>query len=301
MPYRTIVCFIIFSIIGCSNKKPLPVDPDYVKSIQEWHQKRIARLKTETGWLNLVGLLWLKEGENTFGSDSSNAVIFPPAAPAMAGTFVLNNGHVSVRVHKDVVIVADGKPVKAMALNTDADSNTTRLEMGSFRFNIIKRGHEYGIRLRDLESPLVKNFTDIETYPIDPAWRIEAHLEPYDPPKQIFIPTVLNTIDTMECFGAVTFELDGKTYRIDPASKKTDKELFLIFGDQTNGKETYGGGRFIYIPNFDSTGKTILDFNKAYNPPCVFTEFATCPLPPSQNRLPIQVLAGEKMYGHRKH
>lgn len=301
MPYRTIICFILLSLIGCSSKTPQPIDPDYVKSIQEWHQKRIARLKTETGWLNLVGLLWLKDGDNTFGSDSSNAVIFPPAAPAKAGTFVLHNGRVSIRVNKGIDIISNGKPVTEMALNSDADSNTTRLEMGSFRFTVIKRGHEFAIRLRDLESPLLKDFPGIETYPIDPEWRVEARLEPYDPPKQIFIPTILNTIDTAECFGAVVFELDGKTYRIDPVAKKTDDELFIIFGDLTNGKETYGGGRYIYIPNFDSTGKTILDFNKAYNPPCVFTDFATCPFPPQQNRLPIRVLAGEKAYSHRKH
>ncbi|MCX8009993.1 MAG: DUF1684 domain-containing protein, partial [Ignavibacteria bacterium] len=153
-------------------------------------------------------------------------------------------------------------------------------------------------RLRDLEAPLVKNFKGIETYPIDKNWKIESQFIPYTSPKPIQIPTVIGTIEEDTARGYLAFQIDGEEFRLDPTSE--GEKLFVIFADETNGKETYGAGRFLYVDKPDSTGKTYIDFNKSYNPPCAFTKYATCPLPPKQNRLKIKITAGEKNFegGH---
>lgn len=290
-----VLCFTLFACKPAKEKQP--VDPAYLADIESWHAKRIERLKSPTGWLSLVGLHWLKEGENKFGSDSSNQLIFPKKASAYCGTFSLNNGKVTLKAEKSAQIVHNGKPVTQMELKSDMDSNTTVLQMNSFRFFVIKRGHEYAIRLRDTENSLITSFTGIERYPVETEWKIEARFEPYDPPKIIAVPTIMGTIDSSKCPGALVFEVDGDTYRLEPVLEDGSDELFIIFGDKTNGKETYGGGRFLYSKKPSADNKVIIDFNKAYNPPCVFTEFATCPLPPSQNKLPIKITSGEKMWG----
>ncbi|MBL7960166.1 DUF1684 domain-containing protein [bacterium] len=286
---------IVFSCKPAKDKKP--ADPSYIAAIDEWHNKRVERLKSPTGWLSLVGLHWLKEGENKFGGDSSNQLIFPKKAPAFCGSFFLQNGKVSLDVAKGIQIVNNGIPVTQMQLRSDADSNTTVLQMNSFRFFVIKRGHEFAIRLRDTENPLISSFKGIERYPVDPSWLIEAKFEAYSPPKIIGVPTIMGTIDSSKCPGVLVFEIDDETYRLEPVLDEGSDELFIIFGDKTNGFDTYGGGRFLYAKKPGADDKIIIDFNKAYNPPCVFTEFATCPLPPSQNKLPIKITAGEKMWG----
>jgi uncharacterized protein (DUF1684 family) len=154
----------------------------------------------------------------------------------------------------------------------------------------------YGIRARDLNSDLVKNFTDIDRFPIDQSWDIKSRYEEYNPPKEIVVPNILGQMNKEKSPGAVVFDRNGKTYKIE-AVDEGDNNLFLIFADETSGEETYGGGRFLYVNKPDSTGIIDLDFNKAYNPPCVFTKYATCPLPPEQNYLKLKIEAGEKMYG----
>lgn len=301
--FRSIIFFVIsISFLQCAKPRP-PADPAYIKTVMDWHDKRIERLRTSpNSWLNLAGLFWLKEGRNRFGSDKKLDVVFPEKAPAFCGIFYLKNGQVKIEPAKGLKILNDGKPISEMKLRSNADSNTTVLELGSLRWFIIKRGDKVGVRLRDVESPLLKEFTGIETYPIDAEWRVEATLEPYNPVKFIPVPNILGTIDSMESPGVLRFDIDGKTYRIDPViEEKSDTLLFIIFGDQTNGNETYGGGRFVYIPFPDANGKTFLDFNRAYNPPCVFTDFATCPLPPPQNKLAVKIFAGEKKWSETRH
>ncbi len=296
------IILLISLIFSCKPvKEKAPADPAHVKEINDWHAKRVERLKSPTGWLSLVGLHWLKEGENRFGSDSSNQLVFPQKAAGFCGKFILKNGKVTIEVAKGVEITHDKKPVSKMELEDDTDSNRTTLNMGSFQFFVIKRGHEFAIRLRDTENSLIKDFTGIERYPVDPSWRVEATFEPYDPPKIIAVPTIMGTIDSSICPGALVFEMEGETYRLEPVLEDGSDELFIIFGDKTNGAETYGGGRFLYSKMPSADNKVIVDFNKAYNPPCVFTEFATCPLPPSQNKLPIKIPAGEKKWGNKKH
>ncbi len=184
-----------------------------------------------------------------------------------------------------------------VTLASDADEDTTMLRRGSLLFYLIRRGDRLGVRVKDSQSEARRNFRGLDYFPIDPGWRIEARFEPYDPPKSISVPNVLGQDNAEKSPGAVVFEHGGKTYRLDPVLERGETDYFVIFGDRTNGNETYGAGRFLYVkPPVD--GRTVIDFNKAYNPPCVFTEYATCPLPPPQNKLPIRIEAGEKEYGH---
>ncbi|OGU56416.1 MAG: hypothetical protein A2V66_06230 [Ignavibacteria bacterium RBG_13_36_8] len=283
-------------IISCKEALIEKGSPEYINEIKTWHQQRIENLKKPNGWLNLVGLYWLKAGENTFGSNPSGDVVFPEGkTPAYMGVLILNNGEVTIKVNPEVDIQSDGKKVTEMILQNDLSENTTVLTYGSLSWFVIKREDKIGIRLRDYEAELVKNFTGIETYPINEDWRIEAQFVPYNPPKKLSVPSIIGTISEEESYDKLVFEKDGDTYTLDPMGKDY---LFLVFADETNGDETYGGGRFLSVDPPDSTGKTFIDFNKAYNPPCAFTKYATCPMPPKDNYLYLRVTAGEKKYGN---
>lgn len=282
---------LILIFTGC--KSSSKTDQAYISEIQQWHKNRINNLKKDNGWLNLIGLFWLKEGENSYGSAKNNDIIFPKG-PEHIGKFVLNDSIVTVKIFPKVEVLNRGKKVKEMKMNNDQQENTTILESGSLKWYVIKRGSEYGIRLRDLDSPKIKNFSGIEIYPIDKKWKITAEFIPYDPPKEISIPTILGTVEKDHSPGALIFKINNKEYKIDPLD--AGNSFFIIFADQTNGDETYGAGRFLYTDKPDSNNQVILDFNKAYNPPCVFSEFATCPLPPKQNYLHVEITAGEKKY-----
>jgi hypothetical protein len=266
--------------------------------VKAWHARRLENLRKEDGWLSLVGLFWLEEGENSIGSGSSRRVVLPPGkSPETLGWIDLSQGTAAFRVSPGARVTHDGKPVEGLALVSDAEGEPTVLRHGTLRFHLIRRGERFGVRVKDSESEARKVFRGIETFPVDAAWRILARFEPYAPPKSIPVPNALGTPTRETSPGAVVFEVDGKTYRIDAVDEAGSEELFLIFGDRTNGLETYGGGRFLYAPRPGADGKVVVNFNKAYNPPCVFTPYATCPLPPPQNRLPIRVEAGEKAYG----
>ncbi len=281
---------------------PENVDPVYLAEIDAWHQQRIAALTRPTGWLSLAGLFWLKEGENRFGSDPANEIVFPAdKAPGLMGWFYLRNAQVTVKIAPGVTVTAEGAPVTEMPLRSDAEDRPTVLTHGSLSWYVIQRGERIGIRLRDSENPRLKAFKGIERYPVSPQWRIPARWVPYDPPKKIPVPNVLGTVYEEDSPGALEFVVDGQTCRLDAIAEPGDTELFVIFADPTNGAETYGAGRFLYVPRPDSSGFTYIDFNKAYNPPCVFTEFATCPLPPAENRLPVRITAGEKNYADAVH
>jgi uncharacterized protein len=275
------------------------VDQAYAQDLAHWRAERDEGLRRPNGWLALVGLFWLHDGDNTFGSAAGNDLVFPAGAPPKIGTFHLADGKVSVRAEPGASLTHDGAPVTEMALDADVSEHATVLELGTLTFYVIERPGHIGIRVKDSASPTLAEFKGIEDFPLDPAWRITARFEPYDPPKTVRIPNVLGSEFEESCPGAAVFEVDGRSYRLEPTGDPAEG-LSLVFGDATNGHETYGGGRFLEIdPPVD--GHLVLDFNKAYNPPCVFTPYATCPLPPRQNRLPIRVAAGEKVYGHPAH
>ena len=291
----SLLILIVLSAFACTQKPT--ADPNYVKEINEWDAKRVNRLKADDGWLNLVGRFWLEKGESTFGYSQDNDIVIESSKlPEHIGSFIFNDTTVTFKAKDDVEVLLDGKPVKEIVLVDDQKKDMTVLQIGSIKFNLIIRDTLYGIRFRDLNSDLVKNFKGVDRFPIDESWKITAKFEAYNPVEEIDVPNVLGQISKEKSPGAVVFERDGKTHRIDAVDEGGDK-LFLIIADQTSGEETYGGGRFMYVNKPDSTGTILLDFNKAYNPPCVFTKYATCPLPPLQNYLKLRIEAGEKVYG----
>jgi uncharacterized protein (DUF1684 family) len=281
-------------------KAPAAGRPDpaaYRKEIETWRQERLTSLKKEDGWLTLVGLYWLKPGENRFGSDPGNPVILPAGkAPAVAGTLTREGDTVRLDVQPGVPLTADGKPpTLGMTVSADTNGKPTTLQLGSLSFFVIKRGDRMGVRIKDKTSPMRAGFKGIDQYPIRPEWRVVARFEPYKD-KKIPIANIIGQVEDNPSPGAVVFDWQGKTYRIDALEGGDDGSLFLVFGDQTNGKETYGAGRFLdTAPPKD--GKVVVDFNTAYNPPCAFTAFATCPLPPAGNKMALKVEAGEKKFG----
>jgi uncharacterized protein len=290
--YLLMLLFFYF-LSGCSKK--IETDPAYVSEIANWHYKRVLKLKKENGWLNLAGLYWLKQGENTFGSDPSNDIIFPPGTPPKIGAIILKDSLTQLKVNKNIDVTINGDIIKEALLQNDLNRNTTIMSLGLYKWNIIRREGKYGIRLRDLNSPLVKNFPGIETYPADISWKVEATYNKFPEPRKIIIPTIMGTAEENTVKGNLTFTKDGNKYSLVPLVE--NGSFFLIFADETNGEETYGAGRFLYSSLPDSKGKVILDFNKSYNPPCAFTKYATCPLPPKDNYLHLKVTAGEKKYG----
>jgi hypothetical protein len=274
-----------------------PAGRAYLAAVRQWRQEREAGLRQPDGWFSLAGLYWLRPGANSFGAAAGSRLRFPAGrAPAHAGDFLFEDGRVTVRVRPGVSVTAAGRPVRTLALHADTDSTgPTVLALGSLRFHVIRRGEHVGVRLKDLESPSRQAFRGVPCYPVDPAWRIAARFERYDPPRHLPITNVLGDVSPSTCPGAAVFTRGGRTWRLDAIRELGDDQLFFIFGDRTNGRGTYGAGRFLYTP-LPRDGKVDLDFNKAENPPCAFTPYATCPLPPAQNRLALSVEAGEKEY-----
>jgi uncharacterized protein len=294
---------ILFSLVACthSTKEQSPtevtnkVNIGYEQSINTWHKGREESLKKEDGWLALVGLFWLKEGRNTFGSSDKNDIVFPNnKLAAQAGAFILNHDQVLLEVADNTDVTIDGAVVKQTVVYNSEMEQAPEMKQGSLSWYVIKRGDKYGIRLRDAESEARKKFKGVERYPVASNWKLEAQLELNPFPKQIAITNVLGQTSQENSPGALVFTVAGQQYRLDVLEE--GDELFLIFADKTNGTETYGAGRYLYAAKPGVDGKTILDFNKATNPPCAFTSFATCPLPPKQNFLAIKIPAGEKAY-----
>jgi uncharacterized protein (DUF1684 family) len=285
---------------GCS-KKSSTVDPTtYRTEIEQWQKSRAERLQREDGWLTLCGLSWLIEGENRVGTDSTNVVVLPhDKAPAYIGSIFQKNGSFNFQTADGIEVKYKDSVISQIPLHHDQENGIepTVLKTGSLSFYVIKRGEQFGVRIKDRENPARLNFKGLEYFPIDVKWRIDATYEPYNPPKIIQVASVIGTVDNDTCPGAIAFDIDGQTYHLDAVIEQGDEDqLFIMFNDATNGKETYGNGRQMYTALPGADRHVILDFNKAYNWPCVFTDFATCPIPPRQNTLPIRVEAGEKMY-----
>lgn len=268
---------------------------NYPTTIESWRKDREQRLKAKDGWLTVAGLFWLKEGENWAGSDPSNQIILPERrAPQRIGVFDFHDGITKFRIASGAHVTVNGKPILTAELKSDATGTPDLMQFGDFTMFVIKRGNRFGMRLRDIHSSARETFTGLRWYPVKDQYRIVGKFVPYDHPQKIAIPNVLGQTDQEASPGFVTFQLMGHTYRLDPVQE--GDQLFFIFRDQTSAKTTYGAGRFLYA-DLAKEGKVILDFNKAVNPPCAFTAYATCPLPPKQNRLAVKIEAGEMRYG----
>jgi uncharacterized protein (DUF1684 family) len=275
-------------------------EPDAFRRDEDaWRAQRLAGLTGETGWLSLVGLHWLKEGENGFGTDPRNEVVLPEGTAAgRVGSFVLRGEDVRLVLAPGSALTVNGKPAEEGPLKADADGEPDLLRVGRLQLFVIQRGDRLAIRVKDPQSPARTGFRGLEYFPASPRYRVVADFVPYDPPKDVAIPTILGTVETMKAPGKVTFTIDGTKLSLEPVLETPDaKELFFIFKDGTSGEETYPAGRYVYTP-LPENGKVVLDFNHAYNPPCAFTPYATCPFPTKENVLPVSIEAGEKAYAH---
>jgi uncharacterized protein (DUF1684 family) len=253
----------------------------YSDEIAAWRRQREDRLKADGGWLSVAGLFWLHEGRNPFGTDPTNQIVLPDGG-ARSGAFLLQDGKVTVMM--------DGAERELWTDSADV------AKVGRLSLFAIKRGDQYGIRLKDPQSEYRRHFTGIEYFPAKEDYKVTAKW--MAAPAKLPILNILGQTEEMESPGYAVFRLGGRECRLRPVLETPDaKELFYIFRDQTTGKETYGAGRFLYS-EMPKGGSVVLDFNKAYNPPCAFTPYATCPLPPAENRMTVPVEAGEKKYGH---
>lgn len=274
----------------------------YQDEIREWQSRRLKKLLNEDGWTTLVGLFWLEPGENTFGRATDNRIAMDyPGLPEQVGTFQMVGREVRFMAAPDAKVFHQGRPVSAIGpLADDSALAPTVLAVGNLSFYLIERSSRLGIRVKDSRAEARVHFRGLEYFPVDPKWRIAARFEPYSPARKIPITTVLGMQEEMPAPGALVFEVDGMPYRLDAVLEAGERDWFVMFADATNGKQSYGAGRFLYVVP-PANGETVIDFNKSYTPPCAFSAFATCPLPPPQNRLPIAVTAGELKYAGSDH
>jgi uncharacterized protein (DUF1684 family) len=289
--------FLFLTILVSTNAQ----SNSYLAEMKQWDGARIAALKDPNGWLNLEGLFWFKKGVNSFGSAKENELVYDNAAfPKHLGDFIYEDGKVYWKdAATEKITIKDNAGLviaNAETLNLlTATEGKYLSQWKDFVWVVIQREDKVGVRFRNLKAKTLLEFKGIERFPVDARWRIKAKVIPQNQ-NPLMIMNVLGQNTAQKHGGQLVFEIEGKTYRLD-AIDEGGVRLFVTFADATTGKTTYGSGRFIELDKPDADGYTYIDFNKAYNPPCAFTEFATCPLPPPQNRMSIAIPAGEKKYG----
>lgn len=287
---------LILPFLFSCNAEKNTIEPEYLAEIENWRERRVNNLTSANGWIALAGLFWLEEGDNTFGSGKDNQLIFPERAPEKMGSFYLDADSVVIKILPEIEVMVEEAPISEMTLVPDITGSPTILHHHSLNWNLIQRGDRFGIRLRDTLHEARQNFEGIDYFEIDPAWKLAATFEPYEGGKEMKFKNVLDMETDQTIEGALKFEIEGKSYSLDVLDGGPD-DFFVIFADETTGDNTYGGGRYLYTPRPKEGQVTEIDFNKAYTPPCGFTDFATCLLPPAQNRLAIAIMAGEEYHG----
>jgi uncharacterized protein len=264
----------------------------YRASVEKWRQEYQADLTSDHGWLSVSGLFWLHDGENSFGSNPLDDIVLPAPVPAEAGSFEFHNGKTVVHMKAGVEATMHGAKVTTAEMKPDSDD---RLVMGDLTLYVHASGERYAIRLKDKNSKLRKNFTGLHWFPIDPTYRVIGHFVPYAKPKTVMIENVMGDVGAEVITGYVEFTLKGQKLRLESELDGSDFEF--VFRDLTSGHETYGAARFLDT-ELAKDGSVVMDFNEAYNPPCAYNPYTTCPLPPPQNRLAVRIEAGEKAYHH---
>jgi len=290
---------LLITLASCGGIAP-EVDPAYVTEIEAAWTDREVRLTADDGWLTLTGLYWLEPGSNTVGSSPDATVLLPEgAAPDNVGVLELSEGgRVTLNPSPSGELTVNGDPAEERELASDAAGAPDQLRAGRVLFYLIARGDRIGIRVKDPETPARHDFEGLDHFPVDPAFRITATLDPYPNPKEVAIPTVIGEPSMMFAPGLLRFEVDGESVSIEPyISTPDDRNLFLVFRDATSGDTTYGAGRFLDAELIEGSNEVVLDFNLAINPPCAFTPFATCPLPTPENTLFVAIKAGEMYSG----
>jgi uncharacterized protein (DUF1684 family) len=297
----TVATMVVHVVLPACRRKAAALDPAYLADLEKWRAERLASLTSEYGWLSVVGLFWLQPGANRVGSDPGNEVVLPGAGtPAIAGTLELRpDGTVVLHPSPGAEVTLGGSPATERVLASDRTGNPDLLAIGAVRLYLIERGGKLAVRVKDPKSARRVRFAGIRSFPVDPAFRVEGTFEPYPSPREVAVATVQGPEQRMLAPGLVLFRLGGTTLALEPlVSSPKDTDFFFVFRDATSGRETYGAGRFLDTPAPKAPASTVvLDFNRAYTPPCAFTPYATCPLPPKQNELPVHVEAGEKFSG----
>jgi uncharacterized protein (DUF1684 family) len=281
---------------------------DHTAEVLAWRERRVGNLRKPDGWLSLVGLHWLIEGEQSVGSGEDNAIVLA-TGPERLGTMRVSQGKLEFiadaaardlrlqSLQADAWVDISSAAGVAVALQPDSGEQPGRILIGTdSSVTPIERGGKLALRVKDANAATRAGFAGIDYFDIDPGWRIEAQWTAYATPQSFEIQNVLGMIEKMPNPGYASFSRNGREYRLYPVIEEGEADWFFIFADRTSGRETYGPGRFFYATPVADGEKIVLDFNKAYNPPCAFTEYSTCPLPPPENRLDLAVTAGEKKY-----
>lgn len=283
--------FFVAVICGCGPRAGEAGD-DYAAEITEWRDGRLGRLKAPFGYLNLVGLFWLDGRSVAFGGDAGSELRFP-GVTARLGTFEPAAAGVTMTVADGADVEVNGVPVDRFFMPDDLSEDSVVATHGSLAWSVVNRQGKIGIRLWDTANPRTAALPPIPFYDVDPDWRIAARLERYDEPRVANVGTVIEGLGwNPESPGVAEFEIDGQTYYLEAYA--SGEQLFFVFADRTSGRETYPAGRFLYADLPGDDGNLVLDFNKAYNPPCAFNDFSTCPVASPRNRLPVEITAGEK-------
>jgi uncharacterized protein (DUF1684 family) len=270
--------------------------PGYEATIRDWRARRHERLSSDDGWLTLVGLDWLEDGENRVGSGPDNDIRLT-GGPAHWGSVSVAGEEIRFRSAADAAVTVDGKVLAEARLVADTQGQPTVVASGDLSFYVIDRG-SYALRVKDKRAPTLVSFTGMDNFPIDESWRYEARFQPAEPGTTIEIGDVLGRLTPMPVMGTIEFEREGEVFRLLGLAEEDSESMWFLFADRTTGRETYGAGRFLYSDGMPENGRVVVDFNKAYNPPCAFTDYSTCPLPPQQNRLDLAVTVGEKDFHH---
>ena len=270
---------------------------EYLQSITKWRQEVENNLRRENGWLALAGLFWLRKGTNLIGSGPESDILLPARAPARLGTFEFDGDNVVLNVESDLPVEVNGVTTKSAQLDTDQEDVPSFITFGDFRMVVVRRSKGVGIRLWDNARPERRTFPGRQWYPVKKEYRVPATYTRYKNPKIVKMPDILGAILDESMQGFVSFELNGKKYEL-VAEELADHRLFIQFMDLTNSNVTYPSGRYHYT-DVHEDGKLVIDFNKAYSPPCAFTEYATCTFPPQENHLKVLIEAGEMFRGHR--
>jgi uncharacterized protein (DUF1684 family) len=288
--FAALVALIVSS---CGVDEPALDLETYEAELEQWRGERIANLKGPTGFLNLVGLYWLSDGYTTIGSAANNDIVFPAFAAAYIGELQSGPEGVKLVTASDVDVRYQDIPVTSILISDDTTESPVMLTHKTLAWTIIKRDERFALRLRDFEHPAIAAFVPIESYPIDASLRVTGTLNLFDEPKVMNVNTTIEGLGYHpESPGTVVFEIGGEAYELEAYA--SGDSLFFVFGDLTSGRETYPAGRFLYAKAPGDDGQAILDFNRAYNPPCAFNAFATCPVASPRNRLKTRIEAGEK-------
>lgn len=290
-----LVLIILVFLLSCDKSSG---EAEFTKGELEWRRERDSRMRRPDSWLTIAGLYWLREGGNSFGTDSGNSIVLPEgSAPPFAGRFMLRGSETRVISLSGTGIKYMDSTITEMALRSDAEGKPDIIELNDLKMWVIKRGGRFAIRLRDLNARRYKEYSGLDFFPPRKEYLMQVAFVPFTEPKKVKLVTVVGTEAEMVSPGYVGFRIDDRDLRLDVfETEPGSSSLFIIFKDKTGGTETYGACRFM-VADLQEDGNVRLNFNRAYNPPCAYTPYATCPLPPPQNDLPVRIEAGEKRYG----